>query len=129
MHFRVQASFALHNPALSSAKAALLLVWSCTAEREGPEWALRSVRHKYWAGHGSLARTPCFSFCSLHLVLGVSKRVQSLDQQSMFLTDLLLILLILKLAKWTYLPNIGPHDLAPNMCLEPLTSLEGYLLF
>ena len=29
----------------------------------------------------------------------------------MCLTDLLLVLLIFKLAKWTYLPNIGPHDL------------------
>ena len=83
MHFQVQDSFVLHNWALSSAKAALLLVWSCIVKLVGPEWALSSVRHKYWTGHGNLARTPCFSFCSLHLVLGVSKCVQSLDQQNL----------------------------------------------
>ena len=117
----------LNNSTLPSALSALTLMWCCATEQVWPErmlgsdWGAHSGSHRKMAkvlGYFHLLPLPCFG----------SKQVLAhpSQEESRFLTALLLVSLVFKPAKQTHLPGLDPRAVVPNMGLKPLIPQGGF---
>lgn len=127
MPFWVQACTVPYNSTLPSALSALTLMWSCATEQVWPEqelgsdWGAHSGSHRKMAkvlGNFHLLPLPCFG-CKQVLA-------HPSQEESRFLTALLLVSLVFKPAKQTHLPGLDPRAVVPNMGLKPFIPQGGF---